>query len=92
MLITLTVILALAIGVLVVLLLTRRSVSDWQVHLSETTSEWKKRNEEGEQVELVEPRKASLEKVLREESRSGSAYLTADELPKFDNRHDSPKK
>jgi hypothetical protein len=92
MLITLTVILALAIGVLVVLLITRRSVSDWQVHLSETTSEWKRRNEEGEEVKPVEPRKSSLEKVLREESRQGSAYLRADELPKFDHRHDSSKK
>ena len=61
MLITLTVILALAIGVLV-LLITRRSVSDWQVHLSETTSEWKRRNEEGEEVKPVEPRKSSLKR------------------------------
>lgn len=92
MLVTLTAIVALAVGVLIILLVTRRSVSDWQIHISETTSEWKKNNAEDREPPFVEPRTSSLQEVLKEESRQGSAYLRADELPAFDQRHESTKK
>lgn len=82
-------ILALAIGVLVALLVTRRSVSDWQKHLTETTQEWKKHSEQGLDPDPVKPKRTSLQTVMEEEGREGSAYLRADELPKFDHRHDS---
>ncbi|MDO5034168.1 MAG: hypothetical protein Q4E01_02145 [Actinomycetaceae bacterium] len=83
--VTLTVILALAIGVLVVLLVTRRSVSDWQLHIERTSREWK-RSEASEEEPLpqVQPRNSSLETMILKEAREGSAYLRADELPRFD--------
>ncbi|MBS5826986.1 MULTISPECIES: hypothetical protein [Actinomycetaceae] len=84
--VTLTVILALAVGVLVVLLVTRRSVSDWQVHLEKTTSEWKQADNEGQKPDPVTPRKSSLEAVIKKEGREGSAYLRAEELPSLEQR------
>ncbi|WP_297556245.1 hypothetical protein [uncultured Actinomyces sp.] len=84
--ITLTVILALAVGVLVVLLVTRRSVSDWQVHLEKTTSEWKQADMDGSKPDPVTPRVSSLETVIRKEGREGSAYLRAEELPRLEQR------
>lgn len=84
--VTLTVILALAVGVLVVLLITRRSVSDWQVHLEKTTNEWKQADIDGQNPDPVTPRKSSLETVMKKEGREGSAYLRAEEIPRLEQR------
>lgn len=91
MFVTLTVIVALAVGVLVVLLVTRRSVSDWQIHFERTTNEWKNKdkNEATKETPQVEPLSSDLETVMRTEGKAGSAYLRADELPSFEQRSGS---
>lgn len=74
-------ILALAVGVLFALMVSRRSVSDWQNHLTQTTRQWKEREKDDDATEEeIQPKRASLVTVMKQESREGSAYFTADEI------------
>ncbi|MDO5719292.1 MAG: hypothetical protein Q4P05_00985 [Actinomycetaceae bacterium] len=78
-------ILALAVGVLFALMVSRRSVSDWQNHLTAATRQWKERgNDDDLSDEDIHLKRASLVTVMQQEAREGSAYFTADELRALD--------
>lgn len=82
--ITTLAILALAVGVLFSVMVSRRSVSDWQAHLTQVTKQLKDGEKPDEEQPVIEPKRASLATVIDEESRLGSAYLTAEEIPSFE--------
>lgn len=78
-------ILALAVGVLFALMVSRRSVSDWQSHLTQTTRQWKEREKDDDtSEEEIQPKRATLVTVMEQEAREGSAYFTADEIRGLD--------
>ncbi|MDO5728710.1 MAG: hypothetical protein Q4P71_03705 [Actinomycetaceae bacterium] len=82
--ITTLAILALAVGVLFSVMVSRRSVSDWQTHLTQVTKQLKDGDHAEDEQPVIRPKRASLATVIDEESREGSAYLTAEEIPSLD--------
>lgn len=84
MIITMLAVLAVAVAVLAGLLTTRRTVSDWQTHIKETTTQLK--NQDPETEEQVVPVTTDLDTVIAHEAVAGSAYLRAEELPKLELR------
>ncbi|MDO5722228.1 MAG: hypothetical protein Q4P06_06790 [Actinomycetaceae bacterium] len=79
--VTMLAVLMVALAVLFSLLVSRRTVSDWQSHIVATTNELKNPEEDP-----VVPQRTDLKTVIDEEAVGGSAYLTAEELPRFERR------
>ncbi|MCS4484880.1 hypothetical protein NXS08_05250 [Gleimia sp. 6138-11-ORH1] len=72
--------LLLAIGALLVILLSRRSLRDWQTHYTAENRQWKEEDEAGIVYEPVAPTQGDFYKVVDENATLGSGYLTAEEL------------
>lgn len=83
---TMLAVLLVAVAVLVGLLTTRRSVSDWHSHIIATTNQLKNHDPATDEDERVVPLTTDLDSVIALEAVAGSAYLRAEELRKLELR------
>lgn len=73
----------LAVAVVVVLAVSRRSASDWQQHIKEQTQQMAESTHEGPREQPIEPQTVSLQRLIDERSEAGNAYFDPQVLPGY---------
>lgn len=70
----------LAVGALLAVLLSRRSLRDWQAHYTAENRQWKEEDEAGFVYQPVAPAEGDFYEVVDENATVGSGYMTAEEF------------
>lgn len=71
--------LLLAVGIILSMLVSRRTLRGWQEHYTAENRQWKQQDEEGIVYASVTPEQADFYDIV-DESTEGSGYLAAEEL------------
>lgn len=71
--------LAVAVGIILSMLSSRRSLKEWQEYYTAENREWKQADEAGINFDPVTPAETDLKKIV-DESTVGSGYMVAEDL------------
>lgn len=72
-----------AVAVVVLLAVSRRSAADWQKHIKEQTQQMAEPTPEGPREQPIEPQTVSLQTIIDERSEEGNAYFDPQVLPGY---------
>lgn len=76
-------VIGLAIAVVIILAVSRRSAADWQQHIKEQTQQMTEPTPEGPREQAIQPQTISLQTMIAEGSQAGNAYFDPQVLPGY---------
>lgn len=76
-------VIGLAIAVVIILAVSRRSAADWQQHIKEQTQQMTEPTPEGPREQAIQPQTVSLQTMIAEGSQAGNAYFDPQVLPGY---------